>query len=69
MLEDRVFNRAGRMAPDVERVEVQASRKDLDNRTVTWRGGAVVANIEGAREFWVRKYDVRMTRIGSHPRE
>lgn len=60
-LEDRVFNRATHIAPDVDRVEVLANRKDLDYRTVTWRGGAVVATLEGAREFWIQRYHTLQT--------
>ena len=48
-----MFNRATNLSPDVERVEVLANRKDLDARTVTWKGGAVVASI--AREFWITR--------------
>jgi len=53
-LEDKLFEHIPPLS-DVERVEVFNSRRDIDPRFVSWKGGAILSFLEGVEELWITR--------------
>ncbi|PRP74976.1 hypothetical protein PROFUN_09291, partial [Planoprotostelium fungivorum] len=56
-MREALENRVGDHLPeniDVDKLEVLAPKKELDQTFISWRGGAVMCQLEAAEEFFIR---------------
>ena len=51
----RLFDKVLSKELDVDLVEVFVNRRDIDARFLTWKGGAILANLESTEELWIKR--------------
>lgn len=59
LLEERVFEKLP-TDTEVERIEVLQNPKEKDPQVLCWRGAAVLAQLDGASELWIRQRSWRI---------
>lgn len=53
VVEDKVFEQLPQTL-EVERVEVVTNKRDIDPRFLSWKGGAVLAGLDGVEDLWIK---------------